>query len=724
MNGTGRHRAGGEAPATIGGTTPLLALDAVALDLETTGLDPARARAVEIAALRMDPANSLPADVYLRRVNPGERIPPSATAIHGIDDAAVSEAPRFDTLWPELINYIADTVVIGHSIGFDLAVLKRECERANSEWKRPRALDTRLLAEFANPNLPGYSLDQLSAWLGIEPEQRHSAYGDALTAARIFYALLPKLRERGVRSLAEAENACRTLVGHAEEQHHAGWLDVLSPPRRSAANAPAVARIDVFPYRHRVSEVMSAPARLVSADTTLGAAIDLMMKHGVSSLFVSTDVNGQEMGARPAATGIVTERDVLRALASSGAQGLSFPVAQVMSRPLEAVPSDTLVYRAIGRMNRLKFRHLGVIDRTGTIVGALSARDLLRVRAHDAVSLSDELDEAGDVVSLAKAWAKLPYVVKALRSEGVSGREAATVISFEVAAVTRRAAVLAGQRLRDDGRGPPPCPYAVAVLGSAGREESLLAMDQDNALVFAEGELGSPADAWIEQFAREMTGILDELGVPYCKGGVMPSNPQWRGSLATWRGRVADWIDSTRPEAILSVDIFFDLKAVHGELKLVDSLWEESFQAAHSQPGFAKRLAQSAGQVAPGTGIFGRFITKQGRIDLKRTGLFGIVTFARALAIRHAVVERSTRARLLGIKARGLGGQQDLDQLSEFHDFLLGLILDQQLHDIEEGLPPSNAVLVSRLSRTETAQLRRALKAVEVLPDLARDLFY
>ena len=54
------------------------------------------------------------------------------------------------------------------------------------------------------------------------------------------------------------------------------------------------------------------------------------------------------------------------------------------------------------------------------------------------------------------------------------------------------------------------------ILGSGGRGESLLAMDQDNAIVFAEGSEGGKADNWCEQLGRRMSDILDGAGVSYC----------------------------------------------------------------------------------------------------------------------------------------------------------------------------------------------------------------
>ena len=131
-------------------------------------------------------------------------------------------------------------------------------------------------------------------------------------------------------------------------------------------------------------------------------------------------------------------------------------------------------------MDRLNIRHLGVIDKSGFVIGALSARDLLRLRAEEAVSLGDEIDEAEDVPALGAAWAKLPQVATRCWPKRSARWTSPRSSRANVGALTRGAAVLAEQRMREADLGEPPCPYAVAVLGSAGRGESLLAMDQDH----------------------------------------------------------------------------------------------------------------------------------------------------------------------------------------------------------------------------------------------------
>jgi DNA polymerase-3 subunit epsilon/CBS domain-containing protein len=194
--------------------------------------------------------------------------------------------------------------------------------------------------------------------------------------------------------------------------------------------------------------------------------------------------------------------------------------------------------------------------------------------------------------------------------------------------------------------------------------------------------------------------------------------------MATWRARIADWVTRSNPNDLLSVDIFFDLIGVYGDVAMAQELWRGAFDAAQGNAPFAKLLAEAAGEVEPGVTILGNFRTENGRIDLKRTGLFGIVTSARVLAIRHHLLEHSTPARLAAIAALGLGGDADLDALTRAHGEFIELILVQQIADIHDGRPLSNKVLVKRLSREQRTRLHESLRAVRHAGALTRDLLF
>ena len=107
-----------------------------------------------------------------------------------------------------------------------------------------------------------------------------------------------------------------------------------------------------------------------------------MAQEKISSLLVTANAAGAPL--RAGDTGIVTERDVLRAL-EQARRKRSPGRSNFASKPLVALPAAAFVYRALGRMSRLKLRHLGVENDNGEICGIVTARDLLRLRAQEAV---------------------------------------------------------------------------------------------------------------------------------------------------------------------------------------------------------------------------------------------------------------------------------------------------------------------------------------------------
>jgi DNA polymerase-3 subunit epsilon/CBS domain-containing protein len=683
----------------------LIAIDAVFLDTETTGLDAATARIIQIGAMHMNAGVLDLAGAFDTLVDPGVPVPASSTAIHGLGDADVASAPGFATVAGALTAFLADRVLIGHSIGYDLAILAREAAAAGVPWRRPRSLDIRQLARVASPGLVDVSLDTIASWLAIAIEGRHTALGDARAAADVYLALIPHLRARGVRTLAEAERACRALAAQAEEDYRAGWQPAVAASAEAETRA-LLSRIDSFPYRHRIRDVMSAPPITISADASALEAVALLVERNISSVYVTPPGGGEP-------DGIVTERDLLRALAAHGPALGDRRVGELASRPLQTVPADAFLYRAIGRMARLRLRHLGVADAAGGLVGAVTNRDLLRVRAGEAISLGDEIDSAADAAALAVAWAKLPLIAERLLDEAVEPRQIAAVVSREMCAVTRKAAILAERRMIDEGAGPPPVSYAVLVLGSGGRGESLLAADQDNAIVFAEGEPDGDADRYFAGLAGHMADILDAAGIPYCKGGVMARNPPWRHSVAGWKATVDGWIRRQRPEDLLNVDIFYDFRAVHGSQALADEVWAYAYERARDAYDFIKLLAESQTGLAVPLGLFGSLKTDDGRVDLKIGGLLPLVAGARALAIRHGVREHATPVRLAQLRDLEVGSADDFDGAIRAHGIILGHVLRQQVADIHDGIAPSNRVEVRRQTRGALAELKQTLRFVQ-----------
>ncbi|MGI9514657.1 MAG: DUF294 nucleotidyltransferase-like domain-containing protein, partial [Anderseniella sp.] len=386
--------------------------------------------------------------------------------------------------------------------------------------------------------------------------------------------------------------------------------------------------------------------------------------------------------------------------------------------PLVTVAADEFVYRAISLMARRGFRHLGVTGTDGKLVGALSARDLLKQRADTAVALGHDIDTAMSTDALGKVWARLTTVVRALVSEDVDPRDIAAVISRELRSLTQRACELGEAAMALQGKGPPPQPYAMFVLGSGGRGESLLAMDQDNAIVFDNGDPGGDADLWFADLGTIVANTLNDAGVSHCKGGIMASNSEWRMDAGHWRDVVAQWLSKSRPEDILHADIFFDAKAVHGDSALLDSLRTDAVGAAHNAHGFLNAMQMRAGEFTSPVGWFGKWKLEDGRVDLKRAGLMPLFSAARVLALRHGVSELSTPARFEAVRAAGVEAAHVINDLIEAHQVLLSAILRQQLRDIEAGLTLGNSVDPAQMSGHDKQQVRWAIDQVPKVRDL------
>jgi CBS domain-containing protein len=684
--------------------TPLRSLTAVALDTETTSLDVGHARILEIGAIAIVKGRLVPELHFTSLINPHAAIPPESIAIHCITNDAVKSAESFAQVYKQYRNFAGPHVILGYALSFDLAILRREHERAGLAWKPPRFLCVRNLAQVLKPDLPDLSLETLAAWLGIAVVERHRALADARLAAEVFLALLPRLRENSIRTLAEAEDACRKL-GAAP-----GRADL----HEDAPSSAVPIRMDSYPYRHRAKDVMSKPPQFAAPSMSIRKALALLVRRKVSSLFIVRGKPGSSYG-------IVTERDILRAIARDGARAFAKPVKSIATFPLESVSEEDFLYIAFSRMRRKKYRHMGVVDSEGELAGAITQRDLLRLQADEALAFADALGEAVSIEELALVWRKLANAARSLLHEDMDARDIAGIISGEVRSLTARAAAMAEREVSAAFPKPKALRFAVMVLGSAGRGESLLALDQDNAIIFDAAD-ESKALAWLLKLGQRMNAILDEVGVPLCKGGVMAGNAAWCKSVSQWRKQVAHWLSRGEPQDILNADIFFDASPVYGDQGLVDDLRADAIAAASKTTAFLQLMDMNAASAKPPLNWFGRFrLDEDGRMDLKMHGVMPVFSAARVLALRHALPDHSTAARLGALRGKPDVSEEYIDGLLEAHQIILRAILQQQLADIEQGIPPSNRVDPKKLHAPEKAHLMWALKQVPLVRDLLGD---
>lgn len=466
----------------------------------------------------------------------------------------------------------------------------------------------------------------------------------------------------------------------------------------------ALARIDSFPYRHRLHEVMSTPVLTGLEDIPLAEAIRRMDESRVSSM-VGVDAQGRALG-------IFTERDLLRLLAANGCEVLKRSLGEVMTRPVAVVRADAFVFVALGKMTRFGLRHLVVIDRDRKPIGMVTGRALLKVRASHALVIGDSVDEARSGEDMQAPIAALPGLARSLLAEGVSAGQVASVVALTLRDLTARAAELAEQAMAADGWGTPPAPYAVLILGSGGRGESLLVFDQDNAIVHR----GGPGDdVWYAELGRRLNQTLAEAGIPLCDGKVMAGEARWRKSLEDWKTEIHNWVFSVENQTVMYCDIFYDFQPVWGDYALADELRDYAIEKAAQSGFFLQYLARNVAQMDVSLGLFGGFITTNGRLNAKKYALLPLVSAARQRAIRAHIAATGTDQRYDALREMDLLHEDDHRDLIDVHEVVLRIMLEQQLADLADGIPATANVDPRRLDKNTRKRLRWSLGRLRVL---------
>ncbi|GAB4412116.1 MAG: helicase C-terminal domain-containing protein [Anaerolineales bacterium] len=168
----------------------------VALDLETTGLDTERDSVIEIGAVKFRGREVL--GTWSSLVNPSRPIPYRITQLTGIREEDVRGAPALASVLPDLVRFVGNAPIVGHSVQFDLAFLAKQGVLTNAD-----AIDTFELASILVPHAPRYSLDILAQTLGVPATVHHRALDDAQTAMNLFNVLLERALALDVRLLED-----------------------------------------------------------------------------------------------------------------------------------------------------------------------------------------------------------------------------------------------------------------------------------------------------------------------------------------------------------------------------------------------------------------------------------------------------------------------------------------------------------------------------------------
>jgi DNA polymerase-3 subunit epsilon len=154
------------------------------IDVETTGQGN---RMTEISVFKYDRHTVI--DEFTSLVNPNSFIPQHITALTGIDNALVANAPCFEDVAQDILNITEGAVFVAHNVNFDFNVINSEFKRLGIEFNRKKLCTVRLSRRLI-PGHKSYSLGKICKALNINIVARHRARGDAEATVILFELLL------------------------------------------------------------------------------------------------------------------------------------------------------------------------------------------------------------------------------------------------------------------------------------------------------------------------------------------------------------------------------------------------------------------------------------------------------------------------------------------------------------------------------------------------------
>ena len=164
------------------------------VDFETTGLpgEGSRAEPIELGCVLLDPGR---VRLLESKFRPYGRVPRSVTALTGLRDADLADAPRLESVAPQILASLDGRAIIAHNADFERHFL---CRFVSGSLSRATYLDTQDLLALAYPDAPDLRLETFSAWL-LGRKERHRALSDALDTACVISQIAAGARDGEVR---------------------------------------------------------------------------------------------------------------------------------------------------------------------------------------------------------------------------------------------------------------------------------------------------------------------------------------------------------------------------------------------------------------------------------------------------------------------------------------------------------------------------------------------
>ena len=175
------------------------------LDLETTGFSPKTEKITEVGIMKIKSGEVI--DSFSCFVNPEKPIPERVVEVTHITDDMVKDAETIDKVFPKILEFCKDSVIVAHNASFDVGFLKYNAKELGYDFDFTY-VDTLALARKIYPNLKKHKLGKIAEFLNIKVEVAHRALDDVDTTVKVYNEMMKVLKERGAKTVADIEEKC------------------------------------------------------------------------------------------------------------------------------------------------------------------------------------------------------------------------------------------------------------------------------------------------------------------------------------------------------------------------------------------------------------------------------------------------------------------------------------------------------------------------------------
>ena len=243
------------------------------LDLETTGFSFRTEKITEVGIMKIK--NGEVIDSFETFVNPEKPIPYRVVEVTNITDDMVKDAPKIDEVFPKILEFVGDSVLVAHNADFDIGFLKYNAAQLGYKLENTY-LDTLRLAKELFPNYKKYKLGIIAENLGIKVEVAHRALDDVDTTVKVFNVMTKMLKEKGAKTVNDIDKvaANEEFVKDAYKKLPAYHAIILAQNYVGLKNLYKLVSLSHLHYFYKKPRILKSLYKKYSEGLILGSACE------------------------------------------------------------------------------------------------------------------------------------------------------------------------------------------------------------------------------------------------------------------------------------------------------------------------------------------------------------------------------------------------------------------------------------------------------------------